>query len=178
MMILALFWCCFICDLGVYLYDRSQRSEFSAKRALEEAYQKLTATEAKYRSIFENAVEGIFQSTPDGRYITANPALAKIYGYLLPEEVTENFTDIEHQLYVNPNRRDEFMRQVEEKGNISEFESQIYRKDGSIVWISEKAYAVRDENGNILYYEGLIEDITKRKQAEEALQEQLDFCKC
>ncbi|MUG99344.1 PAS domain S-box protein [Scytonema sp. UIC 10036] len=174
-MILALFWFCFICDIGVYLYDRLQRSEFSARRALEEAYQKLRTTEAKYRSIFENAVEGIFQSTPDGRYITANPALAKIYGYLLPEEVTENFTDIEHQLYVDPNRRAEFMRQVEENGNISEFESQIYRSDGSIVWISEKAYAVRDESGNILYYEGLIEDITKRKQAEEALQEQLDF---
>ncbi|GAA6618321.1 PAS domain S-box protein [Scytonema sp. NUACC26] len=174
-MMLALFWFCFICDLGVYLYDRLQRSEFSAKRALEEAYQKLRTTEAKYRSIFENAVEGIFQSTPDGRYITANPALAKIYGYSLPQEVTENFTDIEHQLYVDPNRRSEFIRQVEEKGNISEFESQIYRRDGSIVWISEKAYAVRDESGNILYYEGLIEDITKRKQAEEALQEQLDF---
>jgi PAS domain S-box-containing protein len=174
-MILALFWFCFICDLGVYLYDRLQRSEFSAKRALEEAYQKLRTTEAKYRSIFENAVEGIFQSTPDGRYITANPALAKIYGYSLPEEVTENFTDIEHQLYVDPNRRSEFMRQIEEKGNISEFESQIYRRDGSILWISEKAYAVRDEAGNILYYEGLIEDITKRKKAEEALQEQIDF---
>ncbi|KYC43461.1 PAS domain-containing sensor histidine kinase [Scytonema hofmannii PCC 7110] len=173
-MMLALFWFCFICDLGVYLYDRLQRSEFSAKRALEEAYQKLRTAEAKYRSIFENAVEGIFQSTPDGRYITANPALAKIYGYLLPEEVTENFTDIEHQLYVDPNRRAEFMHQVEE-GNISQFESQIYRRDGSVVWISEKAYAVRDEAGNILYYEGLIEDITKRKQAEEALQEQLDF---
>ncbi|NMG06352.1 PAS domain-containing sensor histidine kinase [Brasilonema sp. UFV-L1] len=176
-MSLALFWFCFICDLGVYLYDRLQRSEFFARKELEAAYQKLGATEEKYRSIFENAVEGIFQSTPDGRYITANPALARIYGYSFPEEVTANFTDIEHQLYVDPTRRTEFMRLIEEYGSVSEFESQIYRKDGSIVWISEKAYAVRDESGKLLYYEGVIEDITKRKQVEEALQEKLIFLK-
>ncbi|ARV63077.1 PAS domain-containing sensor histidine kinase [Nostocales cyanobacterium HT-58-2] len=174
-MILALFWFCFICNLGVYVYDHLQRSEFFARRELETAYQKLGAAEEKYRSIFENAVEGIFQSTPDGRYITANPALARIYGYSSPEEVTANFTDIEHQLYVDPNRRAEFMRLIEEYGTVSEFESQIYRKDGSIVWVSEKAYAVRDEHGNLLYYEGLIEDITQRKQVEEALQEQFLF---
>ncbi|RAM52515.1 MAG: PAS domain-containing sensor histidine kinase [Hapalosiphonaceae cyanobacterium JJU2] len=173
--ILYLFWFCAICNLGVYLYDRLQRSEFYARKELEFAYQKLRVTEAKYRSIFENAVEGIFQSTPDGRYITANPALARIYGYSSATEVTTNFTDIEHQLYVNPKRRTEFVRLIEEYGKVSEFESQIYRQDGSIVWISEKAYAVRDENGKLLYYEGLIEDITKRKQVETALQEQLDF---
>ncbi|WP_096595502.1 sensor histidine kinase [Calothrix sp. NIES-2098] len=167
--ILYVFWVCAICDMGVYLYDRLQRSDFYAHRELESAYQKLKVAEAKYRSIFENAVEGIFQSSLDGKYITANPALAKIYGYSSPEEVTANFTDIEHQLYVDPNRRAEFVRLIEKYGSISEFESQIYRRDGSIVWISEKAYAVRDERGNLLYYEGLTEDITKRKQAEEAL---------
>ncbi|GAB1538025.1 hypothetical protein NUACC21_06810 [Scytonema sp. NUACC21] len=139
-MILAVFWLCFICDLGVFLYDRLQRSEFFTRRELEVAYQKIGAAEAKYRSIFENAVEGIFQSTPDGRYITANPALAAIYGYSLPEEVTANFTDIGHQLYVDPNRRSEFMRLIEEHGSVSEFESQIYRKDGSILsWLGWKA---------------------------------------
>ncbi|MDM9379107.1 PAS domain S-box protein [Chlorogloeopsis sp. ULAP01] len=174
-LILYLFWLCAICDISVFLYDRLQRSEFYARKELEFAYQKLRVAEVKYRSIFENAVEGIFQSSPDGRYITANPALARIYGYSLPEEVTENFTDIEHQLYVDPYRRAEFVRLIEQYGSVSEFESQIYRRDGSIVWISEKAYAVRDEKGKLLYYEGLIEDITKRKQAEAALQEQLDF---
>ncbi|QIR39404.1 PAS domain S-box protein [Tolypothrix sp. PCC 7910] len=167
--ILYVFWLCAICDLGVYLYDRLQRSDFYAHQELESAYQQIKVAEAKYRSIFENAVEGIFQSSPDGKYITANPALAKIYGYSSAEEVTANFTDIEHQLYVNPNRRADFVRLIEQNGSISEFESQIYRRDGSIVWISEKAYAVRDEQGKLLYYEGLIEDITKRKQAEEAL---------
>ncbi|KOP24525.1 ATPase [Hapalosiphon sp. MRB220] len=173
--ILYLFWFCAICDFGVYLYDRLQRSEFFARKELELAYEKLRVTEAKYRNIFENAVEGIFQSTPDGRYITANPALARIYGYSSSTDVTTNFTDIEHQLYVDPKRRAEFVRLIEEYGKLSDFESQIYRHDGSIVWISEKAYAVRDKNGKLLYYEGLIEDITKRKQAEAALKEQLDF---
>ena len=166
--ILYIFWFCTICDIGVYLYDRLQRSEFYARQELESAYQKLKVAEVKYRSIFENAVEGIFQSTPDGRYITANPALARIYGYSLAEEVTANSTIIE-QLYVDPNRRAEFVRLMEKYGSISEFESQIYRRDGSIVWISEKAYAVRDENLKLLYYEGLIEDITQRKQTEEEL---------
>ncbi|MDF0555124.1 PAS domain-containing sensor histidine kinase [Kamptonema sp. UHCC 0994] len=166
---LYLFWFCFICDLSVYLYERLQRDEFETRRSLAVTYDKLEAAEAKYRSIFENAGEGIFQSTPDGRYITANPALARIYGYDLSEEVTDIFTDIEHQLYVEPNRRAEFIRQIEEHGRVSDFESQIYRKDGSIVWISENARTVRDANGKVLYYEGLIEDITQRKQAEEAL---------
>jgi PAS domain S-box-containing protein len=166
--ILYIFWFCTICDIGVYLYDRLQRSEFYARQELESAYQKLKVAEAKYRSIFENAVEGIFQSSPDGHYITANPALARIYGYSLAEEVTANFTDIE-QLYVDPNRRTEFVRLMEKYGSVSEFESQIYRQDGSIVWISEKAYAVRDEHLKLLYYEGLIEDITQRKQTEEEL---------
>ncbi|MFN6461495.1 MAG: ATP-binding protein [Nostoc sp. DedVER02] len=166
--ILYIFWFCAICDIGVYLYDRLQRSEFYARQELESAYQKLKVAETKYRSIFENAVEGIFQSSPDGHYITANPALARIYGYSLAEEVTANSTDIE-QLYVDPNRRAEFVRLMEKYGSISEFESQIYRRDGSIVWISEKAYAVRDEQGKLLYYEGLIEDITQRKQTEAEL---------
>lgn len=166
---LYLFWFCLICDLSVYWYECLQRKEFSTRRELESAYQQLEAAEAKYRSIFENAGEGIFQSTPDGRYITANPALARIYGCDSPEEVTAKFTDIERQLYVDPARRNEFLRSIEESGTVSDFESKIYRSDGSIVWISEKARAVRDRSGSVLYYEGLIEDITQRKQAQESL---------
>ncbi len=166
---LYLFWFCLICDLSVYWYECLQRKEFSTRRELESAYEQLEVAEAKYRSIFENAGEGIFQSTPDGRYITANPALARIYGCDSPEEVTGKFTDIERQLYVDPVRRNEFLRSIEESGTVSDFESQIYRSDGSIVWISEKARAVRDRSGSVLYYEGLIEDITQRKQAQESL---------
>jgi PAS domain S-box-containing protein len=167
--ILYIFWFCIICDVGVYLYDRLQYSEFNARQELESANKKLALAEAKYRSIFENAIEGIFQSSPDGRYITANPALARIYGCASPEDVTTNFTDIENQLYVDSSRRAEFVRLIEKYGIVAEFESQIYRQDGSVVWISEKAYAVRDAAGKLLYYEGLIEDITQRKQAEEAV---------
>ena len=166
---LYLFWFCLICDLSVYWYECLQRTEFSTKRELASAYQQLEVAEAKYRSIFENAGEGIFQSTPDGRYITANPALARIYGCDSPEEVTAKFTDIERQLYVDPVRRNEFLRSIEESGTVSDFESQIYRCDGSIVWISEKARAVRHSSGAVLYYEGSIEDITQRKQAQESL---------
>ncbi|WP_293334784.1 PAS domain-containing sensor histidine kinase [Microcoleus sp. CAWBG58] len=165
---LYLFWFCLICDLSVYWYECLQRKEFSTRRELQSAYQQLEVAEAKYRSIFENAGEGIFQSTPEGRYITANPALARIYGCDSPEEVTAKFTDIERQLYVDPARRNQFLRSIEQSNTVSDFESQIYRSDGSIVWISEKARVVRDSSGSVLYYEGLIEDITQRKQAQES----------
>lgn len=125
--------------------------------------------EEKYRSIFENSVEGIFQSTPDGRYLSANPSLVELYGYESLEELCASITDIEHQLYVLPDRRAKFIRLIEEKGCVSDFESQVYCKDGSVIWISETARAVRDRNGNLLYYEGTVANITARKQAEEAL---------
>lgn len=166
---LYLFWFCFICDLSVYWYEKLQRHEFIGRRKLETAYHRLEVAEAKYHSIFENAVEGIFQSTPDGHYLTANPALAHIYGYQSPEELMQQLQDIAHQLYVDPKKRLEFIQQMEKQDQVSEFVSQVYRKDGSIVWISENARAVRSETGELLYYEGLIEDITKRKQAEESL---------
>jgi len=167
--ILYIFWLCTICDISIYLYDRLQRSEFCARHELESAYQKIKVTEAKYRSIFDNAVNGIFQSSLDGNYITANNALAKIYGYLSPEEVIADFTDINHQLYVNPESRAKFLRSITENSGVLASESQIYRRDGSIIWISEKTYVVYDQKGQPLYYEGWIEDITARKQAEEAL---------
>jgi len=132
----------------------------------------LQQAEAKYRSIFENALEGIFQTTSDGQYISANPALARLYGYSTPTELMARLTDIEHQLYVEPERRTEFIRLLQENDAVSEFESQVYRKDGSVIWIAENARAVRDTNaGELLYYEGTVEDITERKRAKEQLHE-------
>jgi ammonium transporter len=134
------------------------------------ATEALKIAEAKYRSIFENAVGGIFQSSPDGRYISANPALARIYGYASVEELMARLTDIEHQLYVEPNRRLEFITLMAAQGAVSDFEAQVYRADGQVIWISENARVVRDaEQGQVLYYEGTVEDISIRKQAEEEL---------
>jgi diguanylate cyclase (GGDEF)-like protein/PAS domain S-box-containing protein len=126
----------------------------------------LRQAEQKYRSIFENVVEGIFQTSPDGHYLTANPMLAKIYGYDSPAELIATLTDIKHQLYVDSKRREEFRQLVQQRETVWGFESQVYRKDGSIIWISENARTIRDEAGQILGYEGTVEDITKRKQAE------------
>ncbi|MGK7927827.1 MAG: EAL domain-containing protein [Spirulina sp.] len=136
-----------------------------AKRARETIKQ----AEAKYRSIFENAVEGIFQTTPDGHYISANPALAKIYGYDTSQKLIASLTDIEHQLYVKPLQRTEFARLIQQNDEVVGFESQIYRQDGSIIWISENARAVRSESDEILYYEGMVIDITEQKQHKEEL---------
>ena len=129
----------------------------------------LRTAESKYRSIFENVVEGIFQTTPDGRYISVNPMLAHIYGYATPEQLMTAVADIEHQVYVNPNQRAEFARLIQEHEIVTQFESQIYRKDRSVIWISENARAVRDDQGRLLYYEGTVEDVTEQKRTEEAL---------
>jgi PAS domain S-box-containing protein len=127
----------------------------------------LRRAEEKYRGIFENSVMGIFQTTRDGRYLSVNAAMARIYGYNSPAELAASVTDIERQLYVDPNRRDEFARLIAEQGKVTHFESEIYRKDGSIRWISENARGVRDSQGRLIYYEGTIEDITQRKRAED-----------
>jgi PAS domain S-box-containing protein len=137
-------------------------------RKYEETIEALRRAEQKYRSIFENATEGIFQTTPDGHYLSANPALARMYGYDSPVELLAALTDISGQLYVQPGRRTEFTLAMRQYGRVLQFESQIYRRDGSIIWISENARAVYDEvTGELLYYEGMVQDITDRKSAEE-----------
>jgi PAS domain S-box-containing protein len=129
----------------------------------------LRQAEEKYRGIFENAVEGIFQTTPDGRFIAANFALARLLGFDSPEELIASRTDIAHDNYVDPESREEFKRLLNENGSVLDFELEAYRKDRSKIWLSENVRAVRDAKGTIAYYEGTAEDITKRKQAEDAL---------
>jgi two-component system sensor histidine kinase/response regulator len=136
---------------------------------LKAAQERLEQAEANYRGIVENAVEGIFQTTPDGHYRSANLALARIYGFESPRELMAKRTDIEHQLYVDPNRRHEFASALQKSDKVDKFESQVYRRDGSVIWISENARAVRDAQNRLLYYEGTVEDITARKRAEEEL---------
>jgi PAS domain S-box-containing protein len=129
----------------------------------------LWEAQEKYRSIFENAVEGIFQSTPDGFYLNVNPALARIKGYDSPKELVTAVDDIGQQSYVDPSRRIEFKSLMETHGVVNGFEYQAYRKDGTKIWLSMNARAVRSSEGSVLYYEGTIEDITGRKQLEDQL---------
>ncbi|MEC4865233.1 MAG: transporter substrate-binding protein [Jaaginema sp. PMC 1078.18] len=135
-----------------------------------EAIEGLRQAEEKYRAIFENTVEGIFQTLPDGSIQSANPALARIYGYSSPQELMSGLLNA-RDLYLDPQRRAEFVRIIESSGVVVDFESQVSRRDGNIVWISENARAVRDENGDLLYYEGTVEDITERKRAEAELKQ-------
>lgn len=129
--------------------------------------QALLEAEQKYHSVFDHLVEGIFRTTPSGRYLIANAALARIYGYDSPEELMQCLMDIGENLYVERGRRDEFIRLMQENDTLSGFESQVYRKDFSVIWISENCRAVRDPKGRLLYYEGTVEDITLRQVAEE-----------
>ncbi|GEM_PF-1856149 len=130
-----------------------------------------THAEAKYRSIFENAMEGMFQTTAQGGYLSANPALARMYSYTSVEQLMQAVTDLGQQLYVNPEHRADFIRLMERQSEVTGFETQARCRDGRIIWIAENVRAVRDEQGQLLYYEGTVEDITQRKQAEAALRE-------
>jgi len=131
-----------------------------------EAKAALLKAQEKYRIIFENAVEGIFQTTPEGCYLSANPALTRIYGYATPEELIDTLTDIGRLLYVDPDRRLEFIKAMQENDVVTNFESKIYRKDGTVIWISENVRAVRNEKNELVHYEGTAEDITDRKQVQ------------
>jgi len=157
-------------ERGTAVYGRDGRCE-----ALEGFVQDISErknAEERYRSIFENAVEGIFQTTPEGTYLSANPALARIYGYDSPQELIASLRDIRRQLYVDASRRDEFRRRMSQESSISGFESQVYRKNGEVIWISETARAVYDENGNVTMFEGTVEDITERKRYQVELEYQ------
>ncbi|MGE0115159.1 MAG: response regulator [Steroidobacteraceae bacterium] len=125
--------------------------------------------EHRYRSLFDNSLEGIFRSTVDGHYIDVNPALARLYGFNSPQELVNCVSDIRQQLYVNPERREEFMFQVRTFGKVSRFESEVYRKDGNVIWISENARAIFDEQGRLTCFEGTVEDITEQKRYEQSL---------
>jgi sigma-B regulation protein RsbU (phosphoserine phosphatase) len=134
-----------------------------------DARKALLKAEERYRGIFEHSVAGIFQTSPEGTYLDVNPALCRIYGYGDRQEMMAKISDIARLLYVDPNRRSEFIQAMKQSGLVQNFEAQIYRKDGSIIWISENARAIKDPQGNILLYEGMVEDITARKEAEEKL---------
>ena len=145
--------------------------DITDRKRAEEALQQ---AEEKYRNIVENAVNGIFQSTPDGRYLSVNPAMARIHGYESPQDMLASITNLRSQVYADPSDRAEFIRVLETDGAIYGFEARNRRRDGSIIWVSSNARIVRDVEGRILYYEGTVEDITDRKEAEAEREHLLD----
>ena len=116
--------------------------------------------------VFDDVVVGIFRTTEEGRYIYANHRLAELYGYESPEQLIEAIGDIEGQLYVESKQRDLFLKVIQRQGRIEQFESEIFRRDGSRIWISETARTVRDKSGRVLFYEGTVQDIVEQKGAE------------
>lgn len=134
----------------------------------------LRLAEEQYRSIFENALKGIFQSSPAGHYISVNPAMAKIYRYDSPDDMVKNVVNIAQQIYVDDERRVDFMNAIEQKGTVKQFKYRSYCKDGRIIWTQIDARVVRDRNNHVLYYEGIVQDITEHVRQEEQLRQQLE----
>lgn len=148
---------------GAPQYFISQLEDITERRRMEVA---LREAEKKYRHFFENAIEGIFQTSTDGRILVANPALAKMFGYASPEEMIASVHSVAEQLYVNPEDRREFVRLIAGRGEVKEFQVRQRKKDGTPFWTSFNARAVQDAAGNIVCYEGRVEDITEQKQAQ------------
>ena len=137
--------------------------DITERRRAEQARER---AEERYRRLFEGAIEGIFLSTPDGKYLSVNPAHARMCGFETPAKLIESVNNIGAELYADEGVREEFKRIIEERGSVENMEYQLRRRDGSTIWVSENARAVRDAAGRTISYEGTIEDITDRKRAE------------
>jgi|GEM_PF-3522619 len=148
----------FIFTTGLILYLLLRRQERTRSQAQDD-----------YQNIVEHAVEGIFQSTPAGRFARLNQAMAKIYGYDTPEQMIEEISDISSQIYVNADEREKFTELILRDGVVEGFIGHNRRRDGSIIWTSTTGRAVKDAQGNVRLFEGFIQDISKQKRAEEAL---------
>ncbi|MDP1864636.1 MAG: EAL domain-containing protein [Thiobacillus sp.] len=165
---------CWVLERGVGIRDESGRLAW-IEGYMQDISEQMAANDAmleairRYSSIFEHATEGIFQTAPDGYYLNANPALATIYGHASAGELIKHLRDIQ-QLYVSPTRRREFLDLMHDKGEVINFESQVYRVDSSIIWISENAHTIKNPDGSVLFFEGTVVDITDRKQHEAKLE--------
>ncbi len=135
----------------------------------------LQNAEHYYRNLVENAAVGIFQTTMDGRYLSANPTLARMYGYDTPDALIHALGDIGRQLYVEAGRRNEFRHLMWAYGEVVNFESEVFCRDGRRIWISENAHIVRNVNGAFVCYEGTVHDITERKQHQSLLERQANY---
>jgi two-component system, cell cycle sensor histidine kinase and response regulator CckA len=143
-------------------------TDITERKHAEEA---LRSAERKYRAIFENATEGIYQATPQGKCISANPGLARMFGFSSVQELMEARREDRSQQYVHAEIYEEFVSLMRRQGSVHNFEYQAYRKDGRVIWVSENAHAVRDEQGQILYFEGTLQDITEKRELEQQLRQ-------
>lgn len=162
-------------DSGTLIEYQSVGRDTTDRMAAEQA---LRESERKYRSLFDNAILGVYRTTPDGRYLNMNPAFARIAGYDSPAEMMAEIHDIQKQLYVRPEDRQRFKDLISATGEVRQYETEIRHRKGHTFWISINAKAVRDETGTILWYEGTIEDITARKLAEEAVRNAYERLRC
>lgn len=138
-----------------------------AEMRVESLQQKLL-DERSYHAFVDAAAEGFFRTTREGRYLIVNPALARIYAYDSAEQLRNQLTDIGGVLYADPNRRTEFQAIMDAQGSVRDFVSQIHRRDGALIWIAENARKVTDEDGQFLFYEGTVQDITMQRESVEA----------
>ena len=169
-----------VSERAVRVYDRPTAAwkwegfieDITERRRAEQA---LKEANERYQSIFENALEGIFQVTPEGRILVANPAMARMFGYGSPAELLAELRDIPRQLYVEPERREEYCRQIEASGSVSNFEFQAFRKNGEVIWVSENAHVRRHATDGSIYYEGTLEDITDRRVYQAQIERQANY---
>ena len=157
--------CLFLYRFGITLRT-ALTAAYKREDELKNVIRERELAEEKYSKIVENAIDGVFQSTPDGKFISVNPAMARMYGYESPGEMIANISNISAQLYVDSGIREDLQRRLENEEQIVGYESLDYRKDGSTFWTSANVQVIRDADRNILYYEGTIEDITPRKKVE------------
>ncbi|MBF0224063.1 MAG: response regulator [Desulfobacterales bacterium] len=156
-------WARFVPAIERELREAEERREKQkAKKAKEEA-------EARYRSLFEHMNEGVYQSTPEGHFIVANPAMARILGYDSSDELIQKTAKINEHLFVNLNEQHEFFRYLKQTGSVNGFEAQMFRKNRAKIWVSIHSHAIRNNEGDVELIEGWVEDISERRQAEEEL---------
>jgi PAS domain S-box-containing protein len=143
----------------------------AAREAAVRALAEQRLAEESYRKLFEASVDGIYVTTPAGALLNANPALARMLGYETPEELIRSTSDIENTIYLHPASRVQYRFLMQRDGVVREFEYQVRRRDGAILWLSNNGTVVRDEAGEVVRYEGTVRDITDQKRAEDAIAE-------
>ncbi|HEU4805017.1 MAG TPA: PAS domain S-box protein [Nitrobacter sp.] len=153
------------------VFRRTLAEADSAREAAVRALAEQRLAEESYRKLFEGSVDGIYVSTPTGQLLDANPALARIMGYDTPDDLMRDIGDSAQRIYVDLNARSEYQLRMERGGTVRGFEYQVRQRDGGIAWLSDSATAVRDENGAVVRYEGVVRDITDQRRAEEAIAE-------